>query len=111
MQLTKTVVLSRQEMIDDLLPIIVVSLSDSLTDYLKDRDFLSGNESHAAIGTNLQGVLSGDISKDKDLIQFWRDLCAETFFVKHVDVTDVLMEKSSDGTLKEWVACRQLACA
>lgn len=103
-----SVTLTREDMIDDLLPVLVECTKDQVETMLKNPHYHMGTP---PISPKLHGLLCGLPERDEDLISWWCDCYSEIFFKKHPKVQNVLFLKKSKarGDLtdeKEWIASR-----
>jgi hypothetical protein len=84
---------TRQEIIDALIPVAVDMLRDNVESLVKD-------------GEDAMFKTFGNIKRlsDDDLMEYWSDFVAESFFEDNPDIEDVLMV--TDNKDKKWVITR-----
>jgi hypothetical protein len=92
----QSVMVSYNQLQEDLLPIISDCAKDDVDDLIKDR----GTDGRAKIQTSqhLDHMLDFMNWQEKEVIELWCEVCAETFFREHSSYDDVFLLKSTDNS-------------
>ena len=89
-----SVVLSREDILNDLYPLVIDMIKDNVEDYVKN-------------GTDgmIENFRAISDWKMNALITLWCDRISDDFFQSHPAVDDILVE-SDEKNMKEWVASK-----
>jgi hypothetical protein len=90
----KSVLLSREDILNDLYPLVIDMVKDNVEDYVKN-----GTD---GMVEGFRGMSGWNMSA---LINFWCDRVSDKFFDDHPEVDDILV-KSDSKNMKEWIASR-----
>lgn len=92
----RSVMVGYNQLQEDLLPIVTDCAKDDVADLVNDR----GTDGRASIQSkqHLDHMLNFLNWNEKDTIDLWCEVCAETFFREHPSFDDVFLLKSTDSS-------------